>query len=184
MKSAADKMTVEQFAQYAATHGSCELMHGEIRQLTPSGFEHGDITGRLHFYLAQHIIPNRLGKITVAETGFRFDEEQGPVVRAPDIAFVSAERVPEILPQSFATFAPDLIVETLSPTDAVSAVSEKIMWWMRHGVKEAWVADPANQTLTLHWPDGLSRRYGMNQPVDGSKVLSGLTIDLQQVFSS
>ena len=175
-------MTIEEFEAYAAKHGRCELIHGEVREMTPASFDHGDITGKLHFYIAQQVIPNELGKVFAAETGFRLDDEQGPVVRAPDIAFVSNERLPEEQPTSFATFAPDLIVETVSPSDTASDVSEKILWWLSKGVREAWVADPGNQTVMLHWPDGTSRRFGADQPLNGSAVLPGLTIDLEKVF--
>lgn len=176
-------MTVEEFEVYAAKHGRCELIHGEVREMTPASYDHGDITGKLHFYIAQQVIPNDLGKLLAAETGFRLDDEQGPVVRAPDIAFVSNERLPKEKPTSFATFAPDLIVETLSPGDSAESVSEKILWWLGKGVREAWVADPANKTVTLHWPDGTSRRFGVDQSVNDSQVLPGLTIELSKVFT-
>jgi len=176
-------MTVEEFEVYAATHGRCELIHGEVRQMTPASYDHGDITGKLHIFIGQHVIAEQLGKLLAAETGFRLDDEQGPVVRAPDIAFVSNERLPKEKPTSFATFAPDLIVETLSPGDSAESVSEKILWWLSKGVKEAWVADPANKTITLHHPDGNARVYTSDQVIDDSQVLPGLTIALSKVFT-
>lgn len=151
--------------------------------MTPASYDHGDITGKLHIFIGQHVIAEQLGKLFAAETGFRLDDEHGPVVRAPDIAFVSNERLPKQKPASFATFAPDLIVETVSKSDTESGVTEKILWWLGKDVREAWVADPANKTITLHWPDGTSRRFGIEQTIDDSKVLSGLRIDLTKVFS-
>ncbi|MGB0768056.1 MAG: Uma2 family endonuclease [Phycisphaeraceae bacterium] len=183
MTSVSNKMTVEEFEVYAAKHGRCELIHGEVREMTPASYEHGDVTGQLHFYIAEQVIPKRLGKLLAAETGFRLDDEQGPVVRAPDIAFVSNERLPDEPPQSFATFAPDLVVETTSPGDTQSQVMEKVLWWLSKGVREAWVADPANKTIALHWPDGTSRRYLVEQVLDGSRVLPELAIELTLVFT-
>ena len=183
MTSVSNKMTVEQFEAYAATHGRCELIHGEVRDMTPASYNHGDITGKLHFFIAQQVIPNELGEILAAETGFRLDDEQGPVVRAPDIAFVSNERLPKEKPTSFATFPPDLIVETISPSDKLSDVNEKVLWWLSKGVREAWVADPSNKTVTLHWPDGTSRRSLADQSVEDSKVLPDLTVLLSKVFT-
>lgn len=183
MTSVSNKMTVEQFEAYAAGHGRCELIHGEVRELTPASYDHGAVTSRLHIFIGQYVAEAALGELLVAETGFRLDDEQGPVVRAPDIAFVSSERLPKEPPKSFATFAPDLVVETTSPNDKQSEVSEKILWWLSKGVKEAWVADPANKTITLHHPDGRARVYRSDQVIDDSQVLPGLTIALSNVFT-
>lgn len=183
MTSVTNKMTVEEFEVYAATHGRCELIHGEVRDMTPASYDHGDVTGKLHIFIGQHVLDAQLGKLLAAETGFRLDDDQGPIVRAPDIAFVANERLPKVPPASFATFAPDLIVETVSPSDTESQVTEKILWWLSKDVREAWVADPANKTVALYWPDGTSRRYLVEQTLDGSKVLPGLNIALGKVFT-
>lgn len=184
MTTVSNKMTVEQFAEYARTHGRCELIHGEVRALTPTSYDHGDVTGILHTLIGHHVLSGRMGKVFSAETGFRLDDDQGPVVRAPDVAFLSTERLPSTKPRSFATISPDLVVETVSPSDKSSEVAEKILWWLSKGVKEAWVADPANKTITLHWPDDSSRRFGVDQSIDVSRVLPGLVIELRTVFSS
>ncbi|MEM1353442.1 MAG: Uma2 family endonuclease [Planctomycetota bacterium] len=175
-------MTAEEFAAYAAKHGRCELIHGEVRALTPASYGHGLVTSRLNTLIGHWVMNQRIGEVFAAETGFRLDDERGPVVRAPDIAFIAQERLPGVKPESFATSPPDLIVETLSPGDTSSEVSEKIMWWLSQGVKEAWVADPGNKTVTLHWPDSTSRRFAVGQSLDASRALPGLVIDLAMVF--
>lgn len=176
-------MTVEEFEVYAAKHGRCELIHGEVKQMTPSGSNHGKITSRLNVLIGSHIMTNRLGDAYAAETGFRLDDTEGPVVRAPDFAYIAKERSSGETTSSFETIVPDLIVETVSPSDPVSEVSEKIIWWLSKGVREAWVADPANKTVTLHWPDGTSRRFGVDQTIDACQVLPGLTVELSKVFT-
>ena len=183
MKSVTIKMTVEEFEVYAAKHGRCELIHGEVKQMTPSGSNHGKITSRLNVLIGSHIMTHQLGDAFAAETGFRLVSDEGPVVRAPDFAFIATERATGETTSSFETTVPDLIIETVSPNDTQQDVSEKILWWLRSGVREAWVADPANKTITLHWPDGTSRRFGVDQSVDDSKVLPGLTVELSKVFT-
>ena len=41
MSITAPKMTVDEFAAYAASHGRCEPVNGEVRDMTPAGFKHG-----------------------------------------------------------------------------------------------------------------------------------------------
>jgi len=47
MSTTQKKMTVDEFLDYAATHGRCELIRGEVRTMTPASNRHGIITGRL-----------------------------------------------------------------------------------------------------------------------------------------
>ena len=73
-----------------------ELIEGELRQMPPTGYDHGRCTGRLHGLLINHASKNKLGDVLAAETGFVIARTRdGRVtVRAPDVAFVAAGRVP------------------------------------------------------------------------------------------
>ncbi len=100
-----------------------ELVGGVLKQMTPAGGLHGVITGRLHGllfeYLQQHA---SLGVLCAAETGF-YISRSPDTVRAPDVAFISQERIPaEGIPGGFWPFAPDLAVEVLSPRDTYDDV--------------------------------------------------------------
>jgi Uma2 family endonuclease len=62
----------------------------------------------------------------VAEVGFVL-RRQPDTARAPDVAFLRADRVPRADGATrFAEGAPDLAVEVLSPDDRASEVAEKV----------------------------------------------------------
>ena len=47
-----------------------ELVGGELRMMSPSGWRHGAVVGNLHTLLGNHIRQHTLGQIFGAETGF------------------------------------------------------------------------------------------------------------------
>jgi Uma2 family endonuclease len=104
-------------------------------------------------------------------------------VRAPDIAFIANPQIPNRQSKGFLTTPPDLVIETLSPSDRATEVSEKIQWWLGHGVREAWVVDAENQSITIHRGDGSSRRYGIEEAISGNEVVPGLNLALRDVFA-
>ncbi|MDA1165858.1 MAG: Uma2 family endonuclease [Planctomycetota bacterium] len=86
-----------------------------------------------------------------AETGFIIERDPD-TVRAPDVAFVSADRVTDGLPTQFFPGAPDLAVEVLSPGDTASEVQEKAEAWLNSGCREVWLIDPRRQSATRLTP--------------------------------
>ncbi len=150
--------------------------------MSPAGGWHGDLTGKLHILIGQHALERGLGRVFAAETGFRLDVDDEPTVRAPDIAFISKERLAQADSPGFIPIPPDLAVETLSPSDTASEVTEKVQWWLDYGVRLVWVLDPANKTLTVHHPNGRSRRLAAADTLDGGDVLPGFELPLRQMF--
>jgi Uma2 family endonuclease len=69
-----------------------ELVRGELRRTTLSGNVHGRVVTNLAWRLARHVKENRLGTVYAAGTGFRLATDPD-TVRAPDVAFVSRDRV-------------------------------------------------------------------------------------------
>jgi Uma2 family endonuclease len=173
--------TAEQLLAVASSLGRCELIRGELRMMSPAGGDHGQTTGRLHVLIGHYVLTNRLGEVFAAETGFVL-ERNPDTVRAPDIAFIARDRVPDARVKGFLAIAPDLLVETLSPDDRASEVSAKIQWWLGHGVREAWVVDADNRSVTVHQRDGTIRRYGPRDTIESPDLLPGFTLSLREIF--
>lgn len=182
MPTSTSNMTVDDFAEYAAKHGRCELIRGEVRDMSPTGSRHGIITARLHYHICRHVYENDLGEVLAAETGFRLDDNGKPTVRAPDIAFVAKARAAAMQTSAFAPIAPDLAVETISPNDSASEVNEKTQWWLDQGVQLVWVVDPENDCVTVHHPDRRARCLRVDETLEGDGVLPGFTLELSELF--
>lgn len=127
-----------------------ELVRGELRRMLPSGYEHGKIAMEIGWRLAQHVRAHNLGVICAAETGFVVATNPD-TVRAPDVAFVSRERVEATGDvQGYWPGAPDLAVEVVSPGDTYTEVEEKALDWLDAGTRMVAVADPRKPTVTVY----------------------------------
>lgn len=163
--------------------GRWEVVRGRLRELAPANFKHGVIAGRLFARLYQFAESHGVGYVLMAETGFILSEE--PVtLRAPDVAFVRRERVPTgDLPEQFAHFAPDLVVEVLSPSDTYSALAEKVSDWLEAGVLLVWVVDPADRTVSVHRVNQPVRVLKGEDTLSGEEVLPGFECKVSEIFA-
>jgi Uma2 family endonuclease len=69
-----------------------ELVRGELRKMPPAGSEHGYLALRIASRLERYVDANGLGRVYAAETGFKLASNPD-TVRAPDVGFVSRDRV-------------------------------------------------------------------------------------------
>jgi Uma2 family endonuclease len=142
--------TAEQLLK-AQDLGRCELVRGEFRKLIPPSFQHGRVAMRLGARMDQHVEANGLGLVVAGGTGFLLARDPD-TVRAPDIAFVCAARLPGSQ-RGYYEGAPDLAVEVLSPDDRPGYVRDKVAEWLESGAEEVWVVDPRKRTIAVHNPD-------------------------------
>lgn len=174
-------MTANQLFARSSELGRCELIQGELNMMSPAGGDHGDIAMLIAFgikpYWDQHG-----GKIYAAETGFVL-ERNPDTVRAPDVAYISKDRLDTARTSKFIPIAPDFVAEVLSPNDRAEEVATKVQWWLDHGVKLVWVADPANRCVTAHLPNGDAHVYRKGDRITGEDVMPGLSVAVTDLFS-
>jgi Uma2 family endonuclease len=121
------------------------------------------------------------GRLLAAETGFVLSTNPD-TVRAPDVAFVRNERIPDPLPRGYARFAPDLVVEVLSPDDRPGEVLEKVADWLNARTRIVWVIDPERRTGRVQRPDGTDALLNESDALDGEDVLPGFSYRLAEVL--
>ena len=159
--------------------GRCELIDGQIVRMSPSGAEHGNVAMNLGAILRQFVKANGLGRVFAAETGFKLAPRR---VRAPDVAFVRAERLAAGIPDKFFDGPPDLAVEVVSPSDAWHEVEAKIEDWLAHGTRSCWVVDPKTRLVMVYHPDGQGMRLDYRSTITDEQVLPGLSLPVVEVF--
>lgn len=160
-----------------------ELVGGELRTMTPSGYQHGRIAARLAGLVDSHVTAHQLGDTLGAETGFRLASNPD-TVRAPDVAFVSRERVPEVAPpRGYGLGAPDLVAEVVSPNDSYEEVVEKVLDWLRAGTRLVWVVNPRTRTVAIHAPGADARMLHESDTLTGGEVLPGFACPVAELFA-
>lgn len=175
------KMTADEFARVAGSTRA-ELMYGRMVEMAPASYQHGRCVGLIHGFLFQFVYPNQLGALFGAETGFIINAENN--VRAPDVAFISAERLSRMAePEGYLVGAPDLAVEVVSKYDTARMVREKVNEWLAAGTRLVWVVDPKKKTVTVH--DGVSNVVSIltiDDTLGGGLVLPGFACPIAKLF--
>jgi Uma2 family endonuclease len=159
-----------------------ELVKGELRKMSPAGSEHGAIIVNITLLLGQHVKSNNLGVCFGAETGFKITSNPD-TVRAPDVAFVRRERVPESgIPKKFWPGAPDLAVEVLSPGDSLEEVEEKVEDWLTAGTSAVWVVSPKRRSVTVYRSMTDVTRLSESDELEGETVVQGFHCKVSEIF--
>jgi Uma2 family endonuclease len=175
-------MTAEEFMALPDDGWRYELIRGVPHRMSPAGMEHGEVGSEIHFALKGHVDPRGLGRVYGADTGFLFERDPD-IVRAPDVAFVRAERVPpREQRRGFSPVVPDLAVEVVSPSDVAEEVAEKVAFYLDHGVPLVWVAYPTPQQVAVHRPGRSPLLLGVGDVLDGGDVLPGLRLPVADIF--
>ncbi len=149
--------------------------------MSPAGFEHGDIAGRVHGHLFYFVTQSHLGTVTAAETGFQIGHNPD-TVRAPDVAFIRAERVPNVRTRGFFQGAPDLAVEVISPTDCAGELLAKVQDWLAAGCQVVWVVDPTSRTVSVYRGSGETSLLSVTDEVTAEELLPGFRLPVAKVL--
>ncbi|MGA2059558.1 MAG: Uma2 family endonuclease [Thermoguttaceae bacterium] len=161
--------------------GRCELVRGEVFMMSPAGSQHGWIIGKLTILLGRFVLDKKLGGIMGAETGFILRRDPDSV-RAPDVAFIRADRLPEKLPQGYFDGAPDLAVEVLSPNDRASGVQSKIRDWLDAGCPAVWIVDPETRSVTIYKSAQDIAVLSATGTLEDARILPGFTLPVSEIF--
>ena len=175
-------MTAAELAQLPDDGWRYELVEGELRKRPPPGYDHGVVTQRLSQRLGVYAEDNNLGVVCAAETGFLIGTNPD-TVRAPDVAFVRAERAPALGQiKGYWTGAPDLVAEVISPSDTYSEVSKKAATWLTAGTRLVLIVDPGEHTVTVYSAPAGIRTLTVQDTLDGGDVVPGWTLPVRELF--
>ena len=173
---------MEQFASLSLETGRSELVEGELRMMSPAGGRHGRVAMNCGRLLANHVDEHNLGIVYAAETGFVLARDPD-TVRAPDVAFVCAARVPEIGDESaFIPFAPDLAIEVISPSDSFSGVEEKAFSWLGAGTCLVLLVDAANETVHVYRSTDEIAVFGKGDHFSAADVVDRWQVVVAKLF--
>ena len=159
-----------------------ELIEGVLNEMSPAGAAHGFVASNANGILRQFAHARGLGSVFAAETGFVLSTDPD-TVRAPDAAFVAAERLPAgDLPAGYLRLAPDLVAEVVSPSDAAPELKSKVCTWLDAGCRLVWVVYPATRSVTVYRSREDVQVLGVDDVLDGSPVFDGFSAEVRELF--
>ena len=161
----------------------CELIRGELVEMSPTSTGHGIVTSRLATALLVYAQTSAAIHTWIGEIGYIIERNSDTVV-APDIAIVSREQARGAKPttRGYFPFPPLIAIEVKSPHDTEAAIAGKLSLYLGANVQEVWWVRPEGGFVTIHRPDG---------PIDllrdgdtlTSELLPGFSLDLGALFA-
>jgi len=157
-----------------------EIVDGQPEEKEMPGAKHSGICGRLAIELGLHLKANRLGGL-YPEGSFQIGANE----RIPDLAFVSAARIPpEGEPNTKWPMPPDLAVEVISPNDLYERVYAKVMEYLAAGVKQVWLVSPEHHTVTLYRSATHITAFPGDGELVSEDVFPGFRCPLREIFTT
>lgn len=171
--------TVEDLAQLG-DKVDFELDRGMLVPVMPPGWDHGSVSGEIQYRLDDHVRRQHLGQV-VPDVGFVL--ERGPdTLRAPDVAFVRAERAPAMRGSGFPDGWPDLAVEVVGPDRSLHEAIRKAAQYLEAGCRLVWILHNLHRRVLEFRADGTVRTLSGEDVLDGGDVLPGFACKVSDIF--
>jgi Uma2 family endonuclease len=180
--------TYADYLTWSRTYGD-ELIDGiaYVREPPAPAWSHQMIVGEMYRQIA-NAIDDKPWRVCVAPSDIRLpksaeEDAQVDTVVQPDIFILSDLRKVDA---RGLRGAPDWLAEVLSPSTAGYDKVTKLPIYERSGVREVWLIDPIERTVSLYWLDGGHFRRPTVLGLKGRTpltVVDGVTIDWDRVLA-
>jgi len=176
----ATQTTLVSLADYEALPRDlrCELVEGELRELTFPRWDHSQIQFNLLLSLGQYLKTNPIGRAG-AEYGFILGRDPD-TLRSPDVYFIRNERLGLIEGHTWMEGAPDLAIEIISPSNRRREIHAKVSQYIQAGAQLVWVIDPDTRQVYVHRADGTTQ--GETDSLEAPDLLPELKINVLEIF--
>jgi len=181
MAVARQRMTLDEFLALPAQEPPLELFDGEVTEKVSPKMFHSIIQSYLDVLFNTFCRPTKLGR---AFTELRTTYEG--ISTVPDIVYFVQERIPRdangrALPD--ALIPPDLVVEIVSPTQSVTDLLVRCVWYVANGVRLALLIDPDRQSVILFRPGSEPIAVRDTGTLDLGDVIPDFVLDVAEMFA-
>jgi len=177
-KRGADKdklLTADEFLDWLEEDVYADLIDGKIVMHSPVNIRHARLLSFVERLMAFYNDQQKLGGIILVEGwAVRLSPRR---VFLPDICFFTKEQTRE-LRDTFAPFAPTLVVEAISPSSRKRDAVLKFAAYEEHGVREYWLLDPENHQHRFFKREGeLLVEFAQNEAVIECQSIAGFHVE-------
>lgn len=173
--------TYEDYLQLPDDGWRYEVIKGVLYMSPPPQIPHQRVSSELHFEMTSFVKSKAAGEVLAAPVEVAFP---GASPVQPDLVFVAADRIDEIITRKRIAGIPELIVEILSPSNWLFDRRDKYEQYEEAGVREYWIVDPRACTIEVFvLREGqytLLGKWTGDQEAE-SEVLSGFKVTVNEV---
>ena len=188
LKRDTDYHTYSDYLMWSRDYGD-ELINGTayVREPPSPSQWHQEIVGEL-YRQAANALEGKTCRVYVAPFDVRLPkateaDDQIDTVVQPDVLIVSDVKKVDA---RGVRGAPDWVAEVLSPSTASHDQTVKLSAYERAGVREVWLIDPVDRTLTIYRLEAGSYGRATSLKLEGRTQISavpGVTIDWNRVLA-
>jgi Uma2 family endonuclease len=155
-----------------------EIIEGELIQTAPPGRYHNRIASRFTFLFSDFCESRSDFTFGTDNEGFLIGRDPDSLL-SPDGCLFRRRPEPE---GTWMEFAPEVVVEVLSPSNSPLEMAFKRRKYFAAGTEQFWIADPESKTLEIHFKDG--RLLTAQEPdiVMGEGIVQGMEVRLEEIF--
>lgn len=151
--------------------------------MSPSGLEHSRRQAYVVHKLYSWAERDGRGVAFGSTAGFKLPD--GSILTA-SAGWIEASRIARLTeePREFyLPFAPDFVMEILSPADSLEELDAKMERWTSNGAGLAWRIDPFVRNVAIFAPD--YPRWVIDRPdiLDGTGPMAGFQLSLARVWA-
>ena len=175
------RMTADEFLAIGETERKFELVHGVVMMSPSPNRTHqrtlSELVGQVQPFVSRH----ELGEV-LTDYDVRVSDS---VVYEPDMLFVCAEKLRQFSDKM--DFAPDIVVEILSPSTHRKDLETKLRDYEQFGVPEYWVLNPeVGEAMFLRligstYVEVTTADQGRTDDSYQTDLLPGFTLDLKRL---
>jgi Uma2 family endonuclease len=177
-------ITADEFMRMSFEH-PVELGRGEIVEMPPASFRHGEICSNISDALRRWSRNTNAGLRVATNDAAILTTRKPDTVRGGDVVAIRQSRLgSEQDAERSLAIPPDLVVEVLFPSDRLPAVMVKVTEYLQAGVAEVWVVDPEDRLVDVHNPSRrLPARFGADQVLTSPELLPGFSCPVSKFFA-
>jgi len=159
------------------------LATGEILVMTPSGFENNYREAFVVHELFAWALADGRGVAVSSNAGFNLPDGS---TLSPDAGWVQSSRLATLTAEQrerFLPFAPDFLIEILSPSDSLPELDAKMRQWIANGVSLAWRIDPFGGTIAIYSAQKEPALLNRPEVVCGGWPIDGFELKMARVWA-
>ena len=176
----------EELMAFSEANKPCKverLASGEILVMTPSGYKDNLREAYVVHELFAWAEADVRGEVFSSNAGFNLPDGS---TLSPAAGWVESSRVAALSEQErerFLPFAPDFLIEILSPSDSLADLDAKMEQWIANGVRLAWRIDPFGGTVAVYAAGAAPVVLNRPDVVGGSGPVAGFQLRMARVWS-
>jgi len=152
--------------------------------MPPTGLESSFRNNELSADVTNWNRKTRLGRVSDSNGGYTLPDTS---MKAPDVAWVSHERLATVSPDDLKRFAhvcPDFVIELLLENDTLGELQEKIEKYLKNGVRLGWLIDPKTRLTHMYRPGREPEALRFETPLNGEDVLPGFEMNVARTLEN